>query len=73
MATTKDISAEFRFESNVVEVHGSKMHYIDVGEGDPILFLLVGDGGPVNGAAGGTGFAVLGETIIAPPRRVMCR
>lgn len=33
------ISPEFPFESNFVEVNGSKMHYIDVGEGDPMLFL----------------------------------
>ena len=39
MAMTNDISAEFRFESKFVDVHGSKMHYVDVGEGDPILFL----------------------------------
>lgn len=37
--TTKTISAEFPFESKYVDVHGSKMHYIDEGEGDPILFL----------------------------------
>ena len=36
---SKVISAEFPFESKYVEVHGSKMHYIDEGEGDPILFL----------------------------------
>jgi haloalkane dehalogenase len=35
----QNISAEFPFESNYVEVLGSKMHYIDEGEGDPILFL----------------------------------
>jgi haloalkane dehalogenase len=33
------ISAEFPFESRFVEVHDSRMHYIDVGEGDPVLFL----------------------------------
>ena len=33
------ISADFPFESHYVEVLGSKMHYIDEGEGDPILFL----------------------------------
>jgi len=33
------LSAEFPFESKFVEVHGSKMHYIDVSEGEPILFL----------------------------------
>ncbi|MEM8860368.1 MAG: haloalkane dehalogenase [Chloroflexota bacterium] len=33
------ISAEFPFESKYVTVHGSKMHYIEHGEGDPILFL----------------------------------
>ena len=32
-------SALFPFESKFVEVHGSRMHYVDVGEGDPILFL----------------------------------
>ena len=39
METTKEISAAFPFESKFIEVHGSKMHYIDVGEGDPVLFL----------------------------------
>lgn len=37
--TATDISADFPFESRYVEVHGSKMHYIEEGEGDPILFL----------------------------------
>ena len=35
----KTISAAFPFESKYVEVLGSKMHYIEEGEGDPILFL----------------------------------
>lgn len=35
----KEISANFPFESKYVEIHGSKMHYIDEGAGDPILFL----------------------------------
>jgi len=35
----QNISAEFLFESNYVEVLGSQMHYIDEGEGDPILFV----------------------------------
>lgn len=35
----EEISAEFPFESKFVEVNGSKMHYVDVGSGDPILFL----------------------------------
>lgn len=42
-ATAQDqaeaISAEYPFESNYVEVNGSKIHYVDVGEGDPIIFL----------------------------------
>lgn len=38
-APETDISADFPFESRFVEVLGSKMHYIDEGEGDPILFL----------------------------------
>lgn len=33
------ISAEYPFESNYVEVLGSKMHYVDQGRGAPILFL----------------------------------
>ena len=37
--TTKTISSDFPFESNYVEVYGSKMHYIDECNGDPILFL----------------------------------
>ena len=39
MATAQEISAAFPFKSNYVEVHGSKIHYIDEGSGDPILFL----------------------------------
>jgi haloalkane dehalogenase len=39
MAETQNISAEFPYKSNYVEVHGSKMHYIDEGSGDPVLFL----------------------------------
>ncbi len=33
------ISAEFPFKSNYINVLGSNMHYVDEGEGDPILFL----------------------------------
>jgi len=36
---SKTISAEFPYKSNYIEVYGSKMHYIDEGSGDPILFL----------------------------------
>ena len=39
MTDTKEISPAFPFESKFIDVHGSTMHYIDVGEGDPILFL----------------------------------
>jgi len=34
-----EISADFPYESHYVEVLGSQMHYVDKGEGDPILFL----------------------------------
>lgn len=37
--TNPEISADFPFESNFIEIQGSKMHYIDQGQGDPILFL----------------------------------
>ena len=36
---TSAISADFPFESRYIEVLGSRMHYIDEGAGDPILFL----------------------------------
>jgi haloalkane dehalogenase len=39
MTESQEISADFDFESKYVDVLGSKMHYIDVGEGDPVLFL----------------------------------
>jgi haloalkane dehalogenase len=38
-ADSKPISADFPFKSNFVEVHGSKIHYVDEGQGDPVLFL----------------------------------
>lgn len=33
------ISEKFSYSSHFVTVHGSKMHYIEQGQGDPILFL----------------------------------
>lgn len=39
MNPEQTISADFPYESRFVEVHGSKMHYIDEGEGEPIVFL----------------------------------
>jgi haloalkane dehalogenase len=39
MTTQQTISPDFPFESHYVEVHGSRIHYIDEGAGDPILFL----------------------------------
>ena len=35
----KEISAAFPFESKFIEVEGSKIHYVEEGTGDPILFL----------------------------------
>lgn len=35
----REISADFPFESRYVSVRGSKMHYIEEGSGDPILFI----------------------------------
>lgn len=34
-----NISAEFPFDSRFVKVHGSTMHYVESGAGDPIVFL----------------------------------
>ncbi len=39
MTTQQPILADFSFESRYVEVHGSKIHYVDQGSGDPVLFL----------------------------------
>ncbi len=36
---TQAISADFPYEPNFVEVHGSRLHYIEAGSGDPVLFL----------------------------------
>src|SRR6056297_2265819 len=35
----KKNSADFPFEAHYIEINGSRMHYIDEGEGDPVLFL----------------------------------
>jgi len=37
--TQQEISAAFPFESKFVEVQGSRMHYVEEGAGDPVLFL----------------------------------
>ncbi|HSW69420.1 MAG TPA: haloalkane dehalogenase [Gammaproteobacteria bacterium] len=34
-----NISSDFPYKSHYVDIYGSKMHYIQEGEGDPILFL----------------------------------
>jgi haloalkane dehalogenase len=39
MSTDQPIAAEFPFEAHFVEVHGARMHYVDEGSGDPVLFL----------------------------------
>ncbi len=39
MADDKEISAAFPFESKFIEVNGSRMHYVEEGSGDPVLFL----------------------------------
>ena len=39
MTEEQNISAAFPFESKFVEVQGSKLHYVEEGTGDPILFL----------------------------------
>ena len=37
--TTHVISADFPYAPQYVEVHGSQIHYVEEGSGDPILFL----------------------------------
>ena len=38
-STELAIGAEFPFESRYIEIMGSQMHYVDEGQGDPVLFL----------------------------------
>ncbi|MFY0662816.1 MAG: alpha/beta fold hydrolase [Shimia sp.] len=37
--TRTEISADFPFAARFVQLKGSKMHYVDEGSGDPILFI----------------------------------
>lgn len=39
MAEPTPLSADFPYESRFVEVHGSRIHYVEKGAGDPVLFL----------------------------------
>jgi len=39
MAENNPISAEFPFDSRFIEVEGSRIHYIEEGKGDVVLFL----------------------------------
>jgi haloalkane dehalogenase len=39
MTSTRAISAEFPFESKFATVHGARMHYVEQGSGEPVLFL----------------------------------
>jgi len=34
-----DISAEFPYESRFIEVRGARMHYVEIGQGDPIVLV----------------------------------
>jgi haloalkane dehalogenase len=39
MTPERTISAKFPFESRYIEIEGSRIHYVEEGAGDPILFL----------------------------------
>ena len=39
MTATPGISGAFPFNSNHVDAYGSRIHYVDDGTGDPVLFL----------------------------------
>ena len=39
MNPAEKISADFPYKSNYIDVHGSNIHYVDEGSGEPILFL----------------------------------
>ncbi len=36
---TRNVSADFPYAARYVDVHGSRIHYVEEGHGDPILFL----------------------------------
>lgn len=38
-STAQEISADFPFESQYLKIGSDQLHYIDVGKGDPIVFL----------------------------------
>ncbi len=39
LRASEKISAAFPFNAHYVEVFGSRIHYVEVGQGDPVLFL----------------------------------
>ena len=39
VASDRAISADFPFTSHYVKIYGARMHYVDEGSGEPILFL----------------------------------
>ena len=39
MTQGSEISSAFPFKSKYIDIYGSKMHYVEQGQGDPILFL----------------------------------
>jgi len=39
MTSPREISPDFPYESLYLEIEGAKLHYIEAGKGDPILFL----------------------------------
>ena len=39
MTMSEGVEAKNRFPSHYVDVLGSQMHYLDVGSGDPIVFV----------------------------------
>lgn len=39
MEAEKNISASFDFESHYVDAHGSRMRYVETGEGTPVVFV----------------------------------
>lgn len=39
MTVTTKISADFPFKSHFLKVDGSKIHYVDEGKGDPVVFI----------------------------------
>lgn len=65
MQQSKPIGADFPFAPHGIEIFGSHMNYVDVGHGDPIVFL---HGNPTSSYLWRTSFLILNRMRAASRR-----